>query len=1129
MKYHDIHKTLNIVPQHSSIILYRKFYVSMHNIYLDGLDTFSKYFKDNYKCIRFRKRNKVPSLNFPKLYIDLTIAQRSCRQRQEQLSASAEQHFKNNEVLVSFESASQYIPNRHVPLSYKFNSIHWSSSSGITKNISDLFIMPNDTEPKMILVEGIPGIGKTELVKEISLRWADDKILHEIKIMFLLSMRRPEICKVDSVDDFVKCVAKDILVDEQASSLIKQLKISQGKSVMFLIDGFDECSNKLQEDGFVIRLINGEILSYSLILITSRPSATYHLHNQADKIAEILGFAEKEQDLYVSQALEKFPDKQVKLTSYVRENFSIKSYSFIPLYLAMLVSLLNEDCLPETMTEMIGNFILYTIYYHLKTSTIQVSSPMRFHTLHDLPKWVLKIVCQLSSLAFDGIKNRKLVFTLKDVKQTCPEIENVLDGFGLLGTVECYSLDEIGDTSYSFNFLHYTIQEYLAAFYVSTLSDEEQYSIMGLMQSESYVLNDPSSKHKVKRTGFYGVNCFWHSHYSHMWLLYSGITGGNSIAFKRFVHGTDSLGDSFKIPGDVRHLLLLLQYYVEAKNELISNMLLDDGTINISCEDECVFLPHHMLSLVYFLLRSKKTYRNIIFSNFVIPEDSLSILVRYFADFKNIKSICFKANGLLPSSVMAIADIIRVSYLEELEIVENNICKNGITEIATALSVNNRIISLTFSSIRLSDGDASVLMSNFNMRSAIESLDISNNKIGNNGALEVAKFLIRHKTLKILNLSHNLIGFDEASIQLYFSLFFSFACGVNNTNKLKEINFWDCSGVVALAVALNYSPLQSLDLSYNHISLNHHGLHKLACAIEANTTLQSMHLSGNNFNSIEGIMIANALRINNSLILLSISDNEISDFGMYTFCTMLYFNTTIKQLDVSSNDLNLYSAIEIGQVLRQNCVLTTLALGSNNIGDLGSQHLAAALQVNKTITSLYIRDNMIGDVGAEAIAIALKKNVTLVQLDISFNQITDNGAGFIFYALCMNRTLKTLFAFFNPISDLVIEEFLALHPDVIVNKFFVLGQSASDDRHCLQECDIPFSNIQSVGHDRSIIISQGYYHKWRNEVTGEICVEEIYEYLIPQNQKDCLKYYIQKKFGDEPSTTVLQVNFQCKK
>ena len=1054
------------------------------------------------------------------MYIDLTIAQHSCRQRQEQLSVSAEQHSKNNDILIDFASASQYIPNRHVPLSYKLNNIHSTSSYGITKNISDLFIMHNNTKLKIILVEGMPGIGKTELVREIALRWADDKILHEIKIMFLLSLHRPEICKLDSVDDFVKYIAKDLLVDEQASCLIKHLKISQGEKVMFLMDGFDECSYKLQEDCFVMRLINGEILSYSLVLITSRPNATYHLHNQADKIAEILGFAEQERDIYISQALEKFPHKKVKLTSYVRENFSINSYSFIPLYLAMLVSLLNEDCLPETMSEMIEKFILYTIHYHLKTSEIQVSSPLRFHTLHDLPKDIFKIICQLSSLAFDGIKNSKLVYTLKDMKQTCPEIENVLDGFGLLGTVEHYSLDEVGDTSYSFNFLHYSMQEYLAAFYVSTLSDEEQYSLMSVTQSGSYIISDPISN-KLKFIGSYGVSSLWHSHYSHMWLLYSGITGGKSIAFKRFVHGTDSLGDTFNIPGDIRCILLLFQYYLEAKNELISNALVnifDDDTINLSGENS-VLLPHHMFSLVCFLLRSPKTYKNIIFSNFTIPEDSLYILAKHFADFKNVNSICFKSNMLLPSSVKAIADIIRTSHLEELKIVENSICASGITEIAAALAVNDKIISLTFSGIGLSDSDVSVILNSFTVHSAIESLDISNNKFGNNGALEVAKFLIRHNTLQILDLSHNFIGLSKAGIQGMFSFFINF--GVNFINTLQETNlydWYDCSGVVALATALNYSTLTSLDLSYND-NIGHYELHKLACAIGANTTLQSMHLSGNNLNPFDGNIISNAIRINKSLVLLNISDNEINNYGMYTFCTMLYFNTTIKQLDVSSNDLNVYSAIEIGQVLQHNCVLTTLALGSNSIGDLGSQHLAAALQVNKTITSLYIRDNKIGDVGAKAIAIALKNTVTLLRLDISFNKITDNGASFVFDSLCTNSTLKTLFAFFNPISDLIIEQ---LHPDVIVDKFFVPAQSVSDNRFCLEECDIPLFSIESVEHERHIIISQQkYYHEWMNDVTGEICVEDIYKLLIPKNQKDCLKYYLQKKFGDEPPTRIM--------
>ena len=323
-----------------------------------------------------------------------------------------------------------------------------------------------------------------------------------------------------------------------------------------------------------------------------------------------------------------------------------------------------------------------------------------------------------------------------------------------------------------------------------------------------------------------------------------------------------------------------------------------------------------------------------------------------------------------------------------------------------------------------------------------------------------------------------------------------------NVNIISFQEFKDCSGIVALATALNYLNLTSLDLSQCCVGC--YEFHELVCALQANTTLQSLHLSSNGLNCLEGNMIANAVRMNRSIVSLNISDNRIEDEGMYTFCTM----PTLKQLDVSSNYLNVHSAIEIGQVLQHNCVLTTLALGSNRIGDLGAKHLAAALLVNKTITSLYIRDNMIGDNGAKALAFALKRTVTLLQLDISFNSITDIGATFIVDSLCANRTLKTLFAFFNPISDLAIEQFLSLHPDIIIDKHFVAAESIESTR------PIPLFVMQNLELERYMIITeQVYYHEWRNDITGKVCVVSIYEYFVSENQKDCLKYYLQKGWG----------------
>jgi len=65
------------------------------------------------------------------------------------------------------------------------------------------------------------------------------------------------------------------------------------------------------------------------------------------------------------------------------------------------------------------------------------------------------------------------VLTYDNVKAVCPDIDTFPNGFGLLQAVQHYTLCGAGSTT-SFSFLHLTIQEFLAAYYVSTLPSNEQ-------------------------------------------------------------------------------------------------------------------------------------------------------------------------------------------------------------------------------------------------------------------------------------------------------------------------------------------------------------------------------------------------------------------------------------------------------------------------------------------------------------------------------------------------------------------------------------------------------------------------------------------------------------------------------
>ena len=963
----------------------------------------AKQYSDLYIATRFRSslNNQPYASNLTKSYIPLTVLQCEARQRQEQLSTKAKEHREHLHIL-----SSQHDPNRHLPLFLKLNHVHTSNGNRRTKNIEDLFMMSNNegSPQRIILVEGAPGVGKTELVKEIAYCWAEHKLLSNVKLVIVLPLRDPSVLEIKSIKSLVDYfINKDLIDGDMAKCVAKQLRDSQGENVLFLMDGFDECRNRLQEDSFVMHLIDCSVLWKSIVLITSRPSGSYHLHNEINCTYEIYGFEEEAQNLFISLSLT-LPDQAKKFTNVLHDNCIVNSYCYIPLYLTLLVLLFKQGkaSLPQTLTEIIQSFILHTIYRYLKLN--KCSAPQKLLKIEHFPKDVFTFVCQLSEIAFDGIMANKLVFTLEEMEQACPTIQNFADGYGLLQSVEHDSEPGAVGGEISVNFIHYTMQEFLAAYHISRLSDTEQHSLMKTVYDEHFLCSDFNAS-VPSMLGMGISHSLWHSQYSNMWLMYVGITGGESAAFKKFVHKTESLHDTFNIPKDIRELLLLFQYYAETKIDRIYKSLLSlfdvDNVITIKnyvidydySDDQIVFLPHHMMSLVLLLSRllssSQGVYKSLRFINVVLPGDTLRILENSFNKTDCVvDNLYFKSNYLQPSSVKAISGIVITDYLKVLAVVDNYLNDAGIKNLTDALSVNHSIHSLTLCNVWLRSDDVCMLITAL-ANNSIKCLDLSKNFYGSEASKSIAEFVCTCTTLKSLNLSYNMVALSEQGLE----------CLLDTVQSLMQHRFpgWvpprllhsalTKNGGIGAALVERYFDfnktemlvysfsrnvtITSLDLSCSmHISL---WVNQLARALQFKK-LYSLHLYSNNLNQCDASAIASIIKFNNSLLSLNISENIIRDHGMHLVCNELCRNGTLKYLDVSENALTVTSAVAIAITIRCNSTLACLALGTNRIGDQGCKDLANALSVNKTLTSLYIRHNMIGDSGAKALAAALTKN-----------------------------------------------------------------------------------------------------------------------------------------------------------
>ena len=384
-------------------------------------------------------------------------------------------------------------------------------------NIHQIFtpVTSNDQAqcPMSILIEGHPGIGKTTLVKDMCLQWANNQLLTSDKLVLLLMLRDPNVQKITSTEQLVRYTQST----DQVQCVLSYLQNNNGVGVTLIIDGFDELSTELRQTSFFRKVIEGDVLHNVRVVVTSRPSASACLHQCVQRRIEVLGFEKSSKEQYVDTALKDTPEHLHKLKAHFQQYPNIDALCYIPLNMAIIVYLCLLGSLPPTATKMYESFIINTIYRHLnKVGKIPNNNSVT--QIKDFPKPVPEDLKQLQKVAFDGLVRDKIVFTVEELPFLCKYDPTC---YGLLQSTECYSAEKVTSTQ-SFNFLHLGIQEFFASKYVTTLSENDVYMLL----KESFIVTkkrsnpDPDSK-SVRL--------------SNMWILYCGITSGQCKTLRHYL------------------------------------------------------------------------------------------------------------------------------------------------------------------------------------------------------------------------------------------------------------------------------------------------------------------------------------------------------------------------------------------------------------------------------------------------------------------------------------------------------------------------------------------------------------------------------------------------------------------
>ena len=882
------------------------------------------------------------------------------------------------------------------------------------------------------------------LAKEIAYQWAKNELLTSKKLLLLVFLRECHQVQLKSVENLVQFVFKNT---KMIPCLTNHLLHTMGSDTVIVLDGYDELSAKLKEKSIIMDIISRRILTKCCLVVTSRPTASSSLHGSVDRRVEIVGFTEQDRLDYIQSAF-KNCDKQVKvLQQYLQSNPTINALCYIPLNMTILLCLTENgiNTLPKTHTEMYKNFAQMTIVRFIKKK----ENCSTIISIADLPNPHDKVFVELANLAFEALKTDKIVFTISEVKKGCPNLTvnpNSWNGLGLLKAVQYFS-PQMGSDQVTFHFLHFSVQEYMAAWYISTLSDNDQIKLMN--------------------------KTFWEHRYYNTWIMYVGITGGNSFALRHFLSGNwfqfySKLFEPLKVSNKyLKHkmrCLHLFQCLLEAGKEgsiRSVKQLFQNNQIDLSNQ---TLLPSDLNTLGFFLIRSiNKEWDKLDLSNCNIGINGSNILCDRLLD-KDIRSIVtvkmvnFSHNQLNFSSVIRLFGLFKSWHTSEIIITDDTMLDNKTDEQAIEdIVLQSSTLTLVFiggclfsKSLRLKN----ILLNTTNIRS----LYILNCN-WKDSDLIILKLLERQKLNKV-----RIIGqfADTTVIQRIVSMMISKNDSVNMlvydptmTDEVSDgisrqiLNHY--KNVLGLMLIVSGSKTQGFINTYtlsNGLSalelcnnLNKYvSLKTKMCpwkqAIENNTvnvtinTFVETLLSNNNWQlkvslleqdsiiihktnyfklvktvkALSNVKLQNIVTLTKLCIFRSSITNKIAD----NIAAVISCNIHLQELNIGNNTFQTSAILKFSRSLQNISSLKKLYINQNNITFEAVDDIAAGISCNQKLQEFDISGNNLQPAGAIKVLKALNGISTLRKLDISYNNITDEAADIVAAVISCNIGMKLL-------------------------------------------------------------------------------------------------------------------------
>ena len=863
-------------------------------------------------------------------------------------------------------------------------------------NMTDVFRPHAECEnPRVVLVEGNPAMGKTTYCRKLAHDWSlsqipEDGWFPKVEMLLLLKCRDINVGTAniqEAIDD--QLLPEDVGRSEK-ENFFHFISAYQSR-ILLVLDGLDELKHEELFQG-LLPLIQGKVLSNIYILLSARIEMGAKVRRYCHSLFQIVGYSNDDVNSYIDQYFRNHSDPSLarKLKEKLAHEYLLKELTTSPMNTALLCLLCEETngIFPTKQTELYECLVSCAIRRYCAKRGVELGDDNPSERYRNQ-------LNQLGKMAFEALWKNRLYFS--------GEERNSGDFLQLCFVTREPSRSKMKPTP-CYAFTHKTFQEYFAALYLANqvLADSREGEEMLLKVSsvdnrQVWNFLFPLVAKKDDEKALFLVSCFVASSRLAIREPKNDITETTWFKSPQELFPNTSFWVKELDRPDV-DIVARAVYHIGELEDF-------HGVLN-DCQRKMAVKLAKCIPLDECEMWNLTTRELLTFSEYLRFSCTLQTLflgVRF--DYSNLGMKAL-AQSLQTNCVLT---HLCVDYAQHNE-----------DEIAVALSEalesNSTLTHLcfTYHDERISvigPSGASALARALTKNSTLKCLDLGSHSIGNSGAQAFADALQTNSTLTHLDLGANYIG-HFGTEAIFKALQFNHVM----THLVLSTSTISDSGAEALAAALQSPSTQLSHLDLAQCNITPLAVQTLAGAFQTNRSLTHLSLARSSI-SCSATALAEALQLNRTLNHLDLSENDTDALGTEVICKALQSNHVMTHLILGGNTIGDSGAGALAEALQSPATrFSYLHLDGCHISSRGLLILAGALQTNRSLTHLNL-----GHLGirysATAIAEALQVNRTLTHLNLTHNNISDTEAIQLAQTILdKNNTLACLDLFRNNIG-----------------------------------------------------------------------------------------------------------------